>query len=259
MWLKCELLSEEKIVDPENNNNFVRDEKKQEGRNYNYKIPLGSSQEELRRMYEDDRPEQDFADRLGRRIKEAEGELQRPLNFIERQDVENRFALHYSKENDLWVNDFYSLGNYVLIGGNENTLIVDAENLVVYKANNLMNSQGRISKLLDMIENHNNTFPETRYEFVGFTGIDNGANCPPYIEVILRQFYIPNAIKAIQNDIDSYMDALGFEKLNDSTFSNGEYIVSDLHPRNVLKDTHGFIHVVDDIIHHCGTGNKQDG
>ena len=46
--------------------------------------------------------------------------------------------------------------------------------------------------------------------------------------------------------IDTYMAALGFEKTSEEGhFSNGEYEVWDLVPRNVLVDAEGDIFVVD--------------
>lgn len=207
-----------------------------------------SSQVEFGSCHEVHCREQDFKNRLERRIRTAENECKRPLSLHERQDIENRFALDYAKENELWIDDFYSLGNRILVGGNENTLVADEKNVVVYKANNLMNAQGSIYILLGMIEIHNQLFPETAYKLIGFSGLDNGANRAPYIEVVLRQDYISKATQATKEEIFDFMQYRGFEKINDTTFQKGEYIVSDLFPRNVLKNERGSIFVVDDTI-----------
>lgn len=42
----------------------------------------------------------------------------------EREDLEKFFILKYAKENDLWIDDIYSLGNSTGLRGNENTIIV---------------------------------------------------------------------------------------------------------------------------------------
>lgn len=131
-------------------------------------------------------------------------------------------------------------------GGNENTLAYDEKNGVVYKSNNLFNSQQSISKFLEGIENHNKLFPENKYELVGFTG--HNIDGKPYVEPIVKQDYIPDATQATQKEIDAHMESMGMEKVNDHTFKNDEYTVSDLRPRNVLKDKDGNIHVVDDIV-----------
>ncbi|MEX0313537.1 MAG: hypothetical protein AB3N18_05125, partial [Allomuricauda sp.] len=128
--------------------------------------------------------------------------------------------------------------------GNENTNVLDASTRTLYKSNNLFNSK-TISGLFDYVELHNQLFPNTKYEFVGFTGLDNGPKRAPYVEPIFKQDYIDNAGLASPKDISDYMEGLGFENKGDATFSNGTFVVSDLHPRNVLKDDQGNIFVVD--------------
>jgi hypothetical protein len=78
------------------------------------------------------------------------------------------------------------------------------------------------------------------YEIIGFTGFENKARAP-YVEVVLKQPFIPNAGHATPQEISDFMQSRGFQKINNHTFENGQYIVSDLHPRNVLKDEDGYI------------------
>ena len=73
-----------------------------------------------------------------------------------------------------------------------------------------------------------------------FTGFGNGNIYP-----ILKQNYIFNAEYATPVEIDTYMSALDFEKVDEATFTNGDVIISDLYPRNVLKDKDGDLFVVD--------------
>lgn len=42
-----------------------------------------------------------------------------------------------------------------------------------------------------------------------------------------------------------YKAAIGFQKISESKYSNGVVEVSDLHPRNVLRDSEGDIYVID--------------
>jgi Serine/Threonine/Tyrosine Kinase found in polyvalent proteins len=170
------------------------------------------------------------------------------ISQYEREDLEKKFILKYAKENNLWINDIYSLGNSTGLRGNENTILVNIENNVVYKSNNLFNARFLISNLLNQIIAHNQLFPETKYELVGFTGIDNGIKRTPYIEVVLKQDLVKDATQASEEEIVNFMNSLGFIQIGEAKFSSGEYIVADLHPRNVLKDSNGVIYVVDDII-----------
>lgn len=211
------------------------------------KISQRSSQEELRGDTGVYSQEQDFRNRLGERIRETETQLKRPLDRFEIEDLEKTTAFKFAKENNLWVDDLHSLGNTSLRGGNENTLVLDKKNGVVYKSNNLFNSQNSIEQFFESINGHNEIFPDNKYTFVGFTGIENKGKTP-YVEPIVKQEYITNTEQASQNDIDSLMESMGFEKVNNHTFKNDEYTVSDLRPRNVLKDSDGNIHVIDDVV-----------
>jgi len=74
----------------------------------------------------------------------------------------------------------------------------------------------------------------------GFTGFGRGSIYP-----ILIQDYIPNSTHPTPTEIAEYMTSLGFAQCGDARFSNGYIEVSDLHPRNVLKDDEGDFFVVD--------------
>lgn len=167
------------------------------------------------------------------------------MKQFEQHDLEKWAALEFAKENGLWIKDFHSLGGMPLIGGHENTLVLNMETGDLFKSNNLANSKDFISNLFESISMHNSLFPNNGYEFVGFTGIDNGSIRVPYIEPIFKQKYVANAIKAEPDEIQEYMESIGFEQRTPESYYNGQYLVSDLHPRNVLKDPKGNFHVVD--------------
>jgi hypothetical protein len=225
------------LENSENNNNFA------ENKNVNNEISNRSTQEKLGRSNENS-VRKEIADRLQRGI-ETTG---KKLEGYDRQDAENRIAFDYARERGLWIDDLYFLGKPFPGGGNENTLALNEETGTLYKSNNLFNSNGTISNLLETIRIHNELFPETRYEIAGFTGIDKGENKIPYIEVVLKQNYISNAMQASPKEIADYMHSLGFKQINEYTFTNGQYTISDLRPRNVLKDENGNIAVIDNII-----------
>lgn len=163
-------------------------------------------------------------------------------------DSEKRAALDFAKKNNLWVDDFYNLGIETRAGGNENTLILNPERQIVFKKNNLSNNNFSVLDLLDQVELHNKIFPETKYEFVGLTGLEGSKVRTPHIEVVLSQQFVDESTQASPKEIAQLMEARGFTQVNPTTFTNDEYTVSDLHPRNVLKATNGSIHVVDNII-----------
>ncbi|MBQ9666484.1 MAG: hypothetical protein IJV33_08425 [Bacteroidaceae bacterium] len=194
----------------------------------------GSGEEtaENRRIYE-------IADELHRRCQLYETQLRNGKSNVSRLEIEQQVAEQYAKENDIWLpmSDVFDLG-VPGPSGNENDTYVS--NDIIYKVNNLLNS-GSLLKLLEKIAMHNDLFYDTAYDFYAFTGFDGRTVMP-----ILKQRLIKNAKPATTIEIDTYMAALGFHKINDEgRFSNDRYEVWDLVPRNVLKDTDGDLFVID--------------
>ncbi|NDV46104.1 hypothetical protein D0T49_03490 [Paludibacter sp. 221] len=239
------------LENPQKNSIFVNDETTAQQEDSD--IPLGSRKTELRRGNENS-----FGTGLTSRLRKGTGGNSSQLPITKRQDVEKRIAVDFAKEQGFWIDDLYSLGMPMRGGGNENTLAIDAETGAIYKSNNLMNSNMLVSQLLEQVEAHNSIFPMDAYSIEGVTGYDFGANSIPIVEVVLKQDYVPDAVEATQEDIDGFMQSKGYTKINDTTFTNGKYIVSDLHPRNVLKDVNGFIHVIDDIIRPATEARLQE-
>lgn len=217
--------------------------------NNEHEIPKRITQKEFGRSNEDALRTY-IANKLQQGIEATKKEFERRQKFFshyEQEDLEKRVVFDLSKEYNFWIEDLYSLGRPTQVSGYENTLAFDNTTGFLYKSNNLFNAKFLISNLLEQIGLHNELFPETFYEIVGITGFDNGKKRAPYIEVILKQQYV-DAVQATSNEIVDFMKALEFKEISEAKFSNGQYIVADLYPRNVLKDINGFIYVVDDIV-----------
>lgn len=213
-------------------------------------IPKQSTSEKFGRSDENSL-RKSVADKLKQGFETIARELQRQqtdFSHHEQEDIEKRIAFDFAIRHNLWIDDLYTLGKPTHAGGYENTLALDEETGFLYKSNNLFNAQFLISNLLEQIGLHNELFPETYYELVGFTGFDNGKERVPYIEVILKQMYVDNVVQASEQEIMDFMGLLGFKKAGDAIYRNEKYVVADLYPRNVLKDDNGFIFVVDDIV-----------
>lgn len=179
-----------------------------------------------------------FADKLQRRISESAGDAQENCASLSR--IEAIIAEKIALEEGIWI-DF---ADVTLLGipfpsGVENDVYLNAEGNMIYKVNNLMTSK-TISALFERLLIHNSLFPQTAYKLRGFTGFGYGSTYP-----ILQQDFIPNDREATPIEIDTYMAALGFSKTTDATYNNGQFEVSDLRPRNVLRDTDGDLFVVD--------------
>ena len=189
-------------------------------------------------------------DEENRRIQEVSNELQRLCRLHEEElgsgkgnggrfEIEQRVAEQYAKSNNIWIpmDSVFDLG---IPGpsGNENDTYVAKD--TIYKVNNLLNSGG-ICKLLEKLLLHNLIFPNTAYRIHGFTGYDGRTIMP-----VLEQERICEAQPATQIMIDTYMSALGFEKGGKTgSFSNSDYKVWDVVPRNVLVDKDGDMYVID--------------
>lgn len=153
---------------------------------------------------------------------------------------EQSYVEKYAKENNCW----YSIEEVFNLGtpgpsGSENDTYVDKEGGVVYKMNNLIHT-GSFYKLFKRLLIHNSLFPQTAYFLVGFTGYEGRTIYP-----LLSQVYIENAKPAEPLEIKKYMMALGFSPIDDWTYEGNGIVISDLKPKNVLKDIDGDLYVID--------------
>ena len=180
-----------------------------------------------------------IADELRRRCELYEAQRRDGQSHVSPFEAEQRVAEHFAKENGLWIpmERVFDLG---IPGpsGNENDTYVS--NDVIFKVNNLLNS-GSIFRLFEKVRMHNEIFPDTFYQLHAFTGFDSRTIMP-----ILRQDLVKVAEPTPQIAIDTYMAALGFNREDVvGRYSNADYVVWDLIPRNVLRDRDGDIFVVD--------------
>ena len=189
-------------------------------------------------------------DSENRRIATIADELQRLCAVYEAQcrnsrqdvspfDIEQRIAEQMAKNQGFWI-PMLEIDKLGVPGpsGNENNTYVGEK--VIYKVNNLLNS-GSIVSLLHKILMHNTIFPDTAYAFYGFAGFDGRT-----VQPVIVQPRVANARPATRIMIETYMAALGFEKLSEEGhFKNIQYEVWDLLPRNVLVDGEGDVFVVD--------------
>jgi hypothetical protein len=204
-------------------------------------IPEPVSQGEHRAQTEADRRMEEISSSIKRICEEAIRDAPTSGRDLSRQ--EEIEAEHFALENGLWI-PFKNVDDFgePYPGGNENIVYYNQIESAVYKVNNLINA-GSITKLIAQILLHNKIFPDTPYELVGFTGFEGRSIYP-----VLKQSHIDISSFATPEDIADYMHSLGFNQLSDSKFADEKYTVSDLFPRNVLKDRQGNIYVIDDII-----------
>jgi len=165
----------------------------------------------------------------------------REIGNPNRIEIENRLIEEYAKTHHLWlpIDEVFKMGG-AFPSGNENEVFFSENEQVIYKVNNLLNNEGSVLSLLDRLCAFNRIFPETHYEIYGFSGFGNGNVYP-----VLKQQYVNSATEALDDEIESFMQSIGFKKNGNGSFENGIYEVSDLFSRNVLKDKKGILYVVD--------------
>ena len=198
------------------------------------------------------------------RIEAIANELRRRCELYETQrgdsqphvssfEIEQRAAEAFAKENGLWLpmDNVFDLGAPGPSGNENDTYFSDD---IVYKVNNLLNC-GSILRLLDKVKMHNEIFPDTFYQLHAFSGFDGRTIMP-----ILKQDFVKDAEPTPQIAIDTYMAAIGFNREEAiGRYSNAEYTVWDLIPRNVLRDHDGDIFVVDAEIKRNSYGIEIEG
>ena len=185
---------------------------------------------------------EEAANRLRQRSRTHEsldGRSGEALPLQEKLNAEAREAESYAKETGQWIpmSRVFDLGVPGPSGNEADTYV--GNDGYIYKVNNLMNSRG-ILPLLERYQLHNQIFPESKYELVGFTGFDGGSIYP-----VFRQQYVPGASLSTPEEIDAYMQSLGFHQTGEAEYSNGDVTISDLRPRNVLRDADSDMYVID--------------
>ena len=180
-----------------------------------------------------------IANELCRRCKLYEAQCGDSQPHVSPFEIEQRAAEGYAKENGLWLpmEEVFALGAPGPSGNENDTYFSDD---IVYKVNNLLNC-GSILRLLDKVKMHNEIFPDTSYQLYAFTGFDGRIIMP-----VMKQDFVKDASPTPRIAIDIYMAALGFNREEgEGRYSNAEYTVWDLVPKNVLRDQDGDIFVID--------------
>lgn len=154
--------------------------------------------------------------------------------------TEKRLAESWAKDNNCWIplSDIFSLGVPGPSGSEADTYI--SSDMYVYKMNNLMHCHDSILLAIEKFLLYNIVFPDSSYKLHGFAGFGNGSVYP-----VVKQSYIKDGVPASQNEIDCYMSAIGFEKIDIGKFKNKNILIWDVLPKNVLKDSTGDIFVID--------------
>lgn len=183
---------------------------------------------------------EEVSDILFRSSRKDEAESDKSSAYRGDLYTEQEQIIEYAEKHNCWfpLEYIFELGTPGP-SGSENDTYVDKNGGIVYKTNNLIHT-GSFYRLFRRLMLHNSVFPQTEYILLGFTGYKGRTVYP-----VLAQRYVENARPATPIEIEMYMLSLGFEKVDDWTYKNSTLLMSDLKPKNVLRDDDGDMFVID--------------
>lgn len=146
----------------------------------------------------------------------------------------------YAKETGIWIDDTSILGEQFSQGG-ENEVLYTPNTNSVFKLNNFEYAGDDVTNFFNRIEAHNQLFPEVGYKLIGFAKNSKGK-----ISAVLEQPFVVEADRlATPEDIADYMQNLGFNQLDEDTYTNNDYEVFDAFSNNVLLGVDGLLYPID--------------
>ena len=173
---------------------------------------------------------------------------------ILRRSKETDFGAHerrltqYAVEIGCWFDLRDIKNNYKYLGsGAEADVYLDKDGKYVLKVVNYRAfSETPLDFLNNRISVHNAIFPGTAYELVGFT-YSNEIDEEGFY-VITKQLFIDSKNpRPTQKEIDEYMKRKGFA-IHDGSCVIESYLITDLAPRNFVKDNEGKLFCIDPMI-----------
>ena len=168
--------------------------------------------------------------------KKAAGTLEPTESYKRRQTEE---LIKFANSNDLWIS-LSELNVEYLSKGGENEVYTGDKDDIVVKLNNLEYAGDDLENFFIRIAAHNNFFSNVPYEMIGFSYNRQKEFC-----AVLTQPYILAEREATEDEIATYMQALGFKMDYYDEYHNADYEVFDAVPNNVLYGIDGDLYFID--------------
>ncbi len=177
---------------------------------------------------------EEAADLVGRE-KEAAGNVE-PTEGYKGRQIER--LKEFATIHNLWI-DFNVLSLVYLNKGGENEVFTGNEDFVV-KLNNFDYAGDDLTNFFIRIEAHNLFFSNIPYEMIGFAYNSQNEFC-----AVLVQPYVRAKREATENEIQHYMESLGFIMDYPDEYHNEQYEIFDAVPNNVLYGIDGQLYFID--------------
>ena len=172
---------------------------------------------------------------IARRSKEAAGETE-PTESYKGEQIKE--LIKFANTDNLWI-DLSHLNITYMDRGGENEVFHDG-NVSVVKLNNFEYAGDDLENFFIRIAAHNKFFSNVPYQMTGFAYNSLQEFC-----AVLVQPYILAEREATEDEIATYMQALGFEMDYYDEYHNSDYEVFDAVPNNVLYGIDGDLYFID--------------
>lgn len=147
--------------------------------------------------------------------------------------------IDFANSNNLWIS-LSNLNVEFLSEGGENEVYTGNKDNIVIKLNNFEYAGDDLENFFIRINAHNKLFGNVPYQMIGFAYNSKKEFC-----AVLIQPYILAEREATEDEIATYMEALGFEMDYYDEYHNSEYEVFDVVPNNVLYGIDGDLYFID--------------
>lgn len=171
-----------------------------------------------------------------RRQKKAAGTLE-PTEGYQREQIKE--LIEFANANNLWFS-LSDLNVEFLSKGGENEVYTGDKDDIVVKLNNFEYAGDDLENFFIRIAAHNKFFGNVPYQMIGFSYNSQHEFC-----AVLIQPYILAEREATEDEIATYMQALGFEMDYYDEYHNSDYEVFDAVPNNVLYGIDGDLYFID--------------
>ena len=171
-----------------------------------------------------------------RRKKKTTGTLE-PTEGYKRGQIKK--LIEFANANNLWIS-LTNLNVEFLSKGGENEVYTGDKDDIVVKLNNFEYAGDDLENFFIRIAAHNKFFGNVPYQIIGFAYNSQQEFC-----AVLVQPYILAEREATEDEIATYMQALGFDMDYYDEYHNSDYEVFDAVPNNVLYGIDGDLYFID--------------
>ena len=160
-----------------------------------------------------------------------------------------------SKRNKTWIEDVREITGDQIGFGQENEVYLSKDGKSVIKVNNfeyLSEDSEDFTDFINRIETHNELFPDVPLTILGYTENSDGE-----VSVVMSQPYIKAEREATDAEIDAFLEDMGFYTDMSGDWTNGNIVIADVKPANVLIDKNGKLAFIDALVYDERKGGKM--